>query len=123
MKIQMLVGSLSSLSWLRTQRCQELQCRSQTQIRSCIAVAVVQADSCSSDSAPSMVTSVCHRCIPKKQKEKVRKWRVTGRKAYSREGSPGTKEKSKENVFDQRHEVRCSPKKTKKEEFLSWRSG
>ena len=31
-------------------------------------MAVVEAGSCSSDSTPSLGTSVCHRCSPKKQK-------------------------------------------------------
>ena len=35
------VRSLASLSGLRIRRCHELWCRSQTQLRSCIAVAVV----------------------------------------------------------------------------------
>ena len=35
-----------------------------------IAEAVVQASRCSSDSTPSLGTSMCHRCGPKKKKEK-----------------------------------------------------
>ena len=31
------------------------------------AVAVVQGSSCSSNSTPSLGTSICHRCIPKKK--------------------------------------------------------
>ena len=50
-------------------------CRSQTQLRShvAVAVAVVQADRCSSDSTPSLGTSICCRCSPKKQKIKNKK--------------------------------------------------
>ena len=33
-----------------------------------VAVAMVQASSCSSNSTPSLGTSVCHRCGPKKEK-------------------------------------------------------
>ena len=43
------VRSLASLSGLRVWRCRELWCRSQMQLRSCMAVAVVQASSGSSD--------------------------------------------------------------------------
>ena len=63
----MWVPSLASLSGLRIRRCHELQCRSQTQLRSHIAVAVVQASSYSSDSTPSLGTSICLGCGPKKQ--------------------------------------------------------
>ena len=38
-----------------------------------VAVAVVQARSYSSDLTSSLVTSICHRCDPKKQKNKPRK--------------------------------------------------
>ena len=42
------------------------------QLRSCVvvAVAVAVAGSCSSDSTPSLGTSICHRCGPKKTKKK-----------------------------------------------------
>ena len=39
-------------------------------LRSCIAVPVVWAGSCSSDSIPSLGTSIGHECGPKKQKKK-----------------------------------------------------
>ena len=60
------VRSLALLSGLRIQRCCELQCRSQTQLGS--HVAVVQAISSSSNLTPSLGTSTCRRCGPKKQK-------------------------------------------------------
>ena len=41
-----------------------------TWLRPCVAVAVVQAGSCSSDLTPSLGTSICHRCSSKKQKNK-----------------------------------------------------
>ena len=62
----MRVWSLASLSRLRIWRCRELQCRSQTQLGS--GVAMVQASSCSSDQTPSLGTSICHGRGPKKQK-------------------------------------------------------
>ena len=40
------------------------------QLRPSIAVAVVQAGSCSSNLTPSLGTSICPRCSPKKQKKK-----------------------------------------------------
>ena len=49
--------------------CHELWCRSQIRLGSCIAVAgpVVQASGCSSNLTPSLGTSICHRCSPKKK--------------------------------------------------------
>ena len=44
----------------------ELRCRSQTGLRSGVAVAVVKAGGCSSDSTHSLGTSTCHGCSPKK---------------------------------------------------------
>ena len=48
------VWSLALLSGLGIQRCRELWCRLQVQLRSCVAVAVVEACSCSYDSTPSL---------------------------------------------------------------------
>ena len=45
--------------WVRIQRCCELWCRSQKWLGSGIAVAVVQARSCSSLTNPSLETSIC----------------------------------------------------------------
>ena len=39
-------------------------------LRSHIAVAMVLAGSCSSNLIPSLETSICHRCSPKKTKKK-----------------------------------------------------
>ena len=52
--------------------CHELWCRSQMQLGSpvAVAVAVAKASSCSLESTPSLGTSICHRCIPKKKKKK-----------------------------------------------------
>ena len=61
--------SLALLSVLRIQGYHELWYRSQTGLGSCIAVAVVQASGCSSDSTPSLGTSICSGCGPKKQKK------------------------------------------------------
>ena len=50
----------ASLSGLRIQNCHDLWCRSQTWITSCPAVAVGKASGCSSDSNPSLGTSICY---------------------------------------------------------------
>ena len=51
------VRCLALLSGLRMQRCRELWCRSQAQLESHVAVAVVKAGSYNSDSTPSLGTS------------------------------------------------------------------
>ena len=63
----MQVWSLASFSGLRIQRCHELWCRSQMQLRSCVAVAVAVAvaGSLSSNLTPSLGTSICYGCGPK----------------------------------------------------------
>ena len=53
------------------------------QLGSYIAVAVVQAGSCSSDSTPILGTSICPRCGPEKQKKK--------KKERENQGMPTTK--------------------------------
>ena len=58
-----------SLALLRNQRGQELCCRSQTWLGFHIAVAIPQASGCSSDWTPSLGTSLCHGCGPKKTKK------------------------------------------------------
>ena len=68
--------SLALLSRLRIRCCHELQCRSQRQLGSAVAVAVavVEAGSYSSDSAPSLETSIClGRCGSKKKRKKKKK--------------------------------------------------
>ena len=64
------VQSLASLSGLRIRRCCELWCRSQTQLESPIAVAVVKASSYSFDATPSLGNSTCCGWSPKKTKDK-----------------------------------------------------
>ena len=58
------VGSIPGLSGLRIQHCHEPWCRSQMQLGSHIAVAVVQAGSYRSDLTPSLGTSICFGCGP-----------------------------------------------------------
>ena len=66
--------SLALLNGLRIWHCSELWCRLQTWLRSDVAVAVVVAGSCSSDSTPSLGSSMCCGCGPKKKwKERKRK--------------------------------------------------
>ena len=69
MRIQ--IRSLALLIGLRIQHCCELQYRRQTQLGSHIAVAVAVAGSCGSNWTPSLGTSICCRCGPKKRKKKV----------------------------------------------------
>ena len=64
------VQSLALLSELRIQHCHELWCSLQMRLGSGVVVAVVQAGSCGSDSAPSLGTSC--GCSPKKKKKKGR---------------------------------------------------
>ena len=66
-RLQVLI--LNSLSGLRIWRCHKLCCRPQMRLRSCVAVAVVEAGSCSSNSTPSLGTSICRRGSPKKIKK------------------------------------------------------
>ena len=67
------VPSLASFSGLRIWRCCQLWCRLQTRLGSDMAVAVVQASGYHSDSMPSLRTSMCLRCGPKKTKSKENK--------------------------------------------------
>ena len=73
---------MASLSGLIIRFCHELWCRSLTQLRSFIAIAMTQAGSNSSDWTPSLGTSTRRRCSPKnthtqrkrdRQKERKRK--------------------------------------------------
>ena len=57
------------LSGLRIWHCLELWCRSQTQLGSGVAVAVVESSSYSSNSTLSLGTFIYHRCGPKKKKK------------------------------------------------------
>ena len=65
------VQSLALLRGLRIQRCRELWCRSQMWLGSPGAVAVGQAGFCSSILTPSLGTSMCCGCGPKKKKKKL----------------------------------------------------
>ena len=72
--IRMWVQSLASLGGSGIWHCCELWYRWQTRLGSRVAVAVQQLlclwSSCSSNSTPSLGTSICSRCGPKKQKER-----------------------------------------------------
>ena len=75
----MQVQSLASLSGLRIWRSRELRCRSQMRLGSRIAVAVLEARRYSSDSTPSLGTSICRECGPKKTKRPHPQKSITGR--------------------------------------------
>ena len=65
------VRSVASFSELMIWRCFKLWHRSQTQLGSdvAVAVAVPKASSCSSHSTPSLRTSICCKCGPRKIKK------------------------------------------------------
>ena len=66
--MRMWVGSLALLRGSGLWCCHELWCRSQMWLRSRVAVALVWAGSCSSESTSSLGTPICLRCGLKKQK-------------------------------------------------------
>ena len=61
---------MASLNGLRIWCCHELCCRLQTRLRSGIAMAVAMASNYDSDFTPSLETSICCGCSPKRQKKK-----------------------------------------------------
>ena len=71
------------------------------QLRFCIAVAVMEASSCSSDLTPSLETSICFRCGPKEKKRKKgrkeggREEEIAREKARERGKKEGRKEQGK----------------------------
>ena len=64
--------TLASFGGLRIQHCYVLWCRLQTQFGSHVAVAVVQANGYSFNSTPSLGSSICCKCGPKKTKTKTK---------------------------------------------------
>ena len=58
------------VQWVKDLALCKLWHRSQIQLVSSVAVAVAYASSCSSDLSPSLGTSICRRCSPKKKKIK-----------------------------------------------------
>ena len=68
------VGSIPGLiSVLRIWYCCELRCRSQTWLRSHVAVVVVQVSSFASESTHSLGSSICHEHGSKERKKKAKK--------------------------------------------------
>ena len=68
--MRMSVPSPTSLSGLKILCCHKLRYRVQKQLRSGVAVAVVQASSCSSIQTLAWEFSICCRCSSKKKKRK-----------------------------------------------------
>ena len=83
--MKMQVQSLDSLSGLRIWYCRELWCKQQMRLGSRVAVAVAQAGSCSSEWTPSLGTSMCRRCSPKRQKDQKKKKKERERERRGRE--------------------------------------
>ena len=84
----------ASISGLRIWHYGKLRSRSQMGLRSLVAVAGAQAGSRSSNSTPSLGTSICHRGSPKKQKKKKKEG---GREGKRKEGKEkGRRERRKE---------------------------
>ena len=68
------VGSIAGLAqWVKVLDGHELWCRSQTQLRSHIAVALAQANCSGSNRPPSLGTSVCHGSSPRNGKKTKKK--------------------------------------------------
>ena len=74
MTVRLQVSSLALLSGIRSQHCCKLLCRWQMQLGSAVALAMALASSCSSDLTPSLGTSICLGCGPKKEKKKSMWW-------------------------------------------------
>ena len=72
------VGSLALLRGLKSRCCHELGCSLQMWLRSGVAVAVAQAGGYSSDSTPSLGTSMRHECGPEKMKKRKHKIAILG---------------------------------------------
>ena len=90
--MRMRVLSLAPFSRLRIWHCHELWYRSHLQFGSGV-VAVAYAGSCSSDSTPSLGTSICHKCGSKKIRKKE------GRKDGSRKRGRKKERKDKVRTF------------------------
>ena len=69
------VRFLTLLSGLRIRRCRELWYGLQTWLGSRVAVALAKASSCSSDLTPSLGTSICCGCGPRKDRKRKEKKR------------------------------------------------
>ena len=76
--MRMQVRSLASLSGLRIRRCHELWCKSHDAARIWCCCGCGVAAGHSSDRTPSLGTSMCCWCGPKKTKKKKAKRKVTG---------------------------------------------
>ena len=72
--LRLWVQSLALISGLGIWHCHELWFRSPTWLRSRVAMPVVQAGSYSSDSTPSLGTSICLGCLKRKKEKKKKKY-------------------------------------------------
>ena len=83
----MRVRFLALISGFRIWRCCELWCSLQTLLGSSVAVAAVQASGYSSDLTPSLETSKCCGCSPRKRQKK--KPHKNQKPYWNRAGPPG----------------------------------
>ena len=93
--VRMHVQYLASLNGLRILHFHELWCWSQMQLRSHVAVAVVEAGSCSSNSTPSLGTSICCRCGQRRKEGRKEKSQVNNIRSYLKELEKEVKNKHK----------------------------
>src|SRR5512147_2562521 len=87
------VRSLLLLSGLTIRHCPELWCRLQTRLGSRVAVALAWAGGYSSDSTPSLGTSICRGSSPRNSNNNNNKNKKTKKKK--------TKDKKKKNTLRQ----------------------
>ena len=104
------VRSLASLSGLRIRHGRELWCGSQTQFRSCVAVAVALASSCISDLTLAWELPYAE-CLALKRQKRKRKEKRERKKERRKEGR---KERNAPPLkdFDQNHSLSSSSRPT-----------
>ena len=93
------LDSNPGLPQLKIWHCCELLCMLQTQLGSSISVAVVQARSCSTDSATSLVTSIYCEYGPKKTKKKKRRRRSFAGQRVALPHIPKRKKKNQHRIL------------------------
>ena len=106
------VRSLASLSGLRIWHCLELWCRSQMWLRSCVAVALVQAGGYSSNQTTRLGTSICLGVAL--EKAKIKKIKIS-----KRENEHPSQHCGDQNPPSQESQQKSSPNKWLSNRFES----